>query len=179
MFSHHPFSSWLSSSGLPIDILVTVGGRHIPTNKAVLCTTSGYFQAVLDNGSSPLCSLSLPTIPPDVFCRLLGCMYTGRLDATQDTIYQLFWYAQMLQIPAAVMQCKEFLSSKMVETISSNSCKIVKPIASRGVPLVLPPPPLTPTTYTDILTRYSGKLHFPWTGTTSLKPPCLAILTYL
>ena len=146
------------SAPLTLDMLVTVSGTPIPCNKSALCSSSGYFSTQLSllpppsthlpSTSTPT-SLNLPTVPADIFRTLLACMYTGTLDCTTDTVYQLFWYAQMLQIPAAILQCTQFLSTKLNSTTTPPASTpppppspelvkpvVVKPIARQGVPLL-------------------------------------------
>lgn len=156
-----PWSTLTSlSSPLSLDMLVTASGTPIPCNKSALCSSSGYFSTQLSllphsshlpSTSSPP-SLSLPTVPADIFRTLLACIYTGKLDCSTDTVYQLFWYAQMLQIPAAILQCTQFLSTKLhpspnitppPPTITPpppspelSKPVVLKPIARPGVPLL-------------------------------------------
>ena len=163
-----------SSLGWPpvsLDLLVTAAGTPIPCNKAALTAGSAYFSAQLELSPPPL-NIDLPSVPADVFTKLLACLYTGKLDCTAESVYPLFWYAQMLQMPVAVLQCSQFLASLTSPNpasppSASPPCTkpiVVKPIASRGVPL-LPSPDLHPTPsflrphlasfYSDWFLRYS------------------------
>ena len=154
-----------------LDLLVTAAGTPIPCNKAALTAGSAYFSAQLELSPPPI-SIDLPSVPAEVFTKLLACLYTGKLDCTADSVYPLFWYAQMLQMPGAVLQCSQFLASlttpnpPTTPSASPPSTKpiVVKPIASRGVPL-LPTPDLHSTPsflrphlasfYSDWFLRYS------------------------
>ena len=171
------YFSWPSISTLTLDVLVTASGTPIPCNKSALVSSSGYFSNQLNLqpslNSSGLPSLHLPTVPADIFRTLLSCMYTGKLDCTTETVYQLFWYAQMLQIPSAVLQCTQFLSSKLSPatnilnekpssppTQDSTKPIVIKPIARQGVPLLssIRPTLLRPhlaSFYSDWFLRYS------------------------
>ena len=165
-------ASSLAWSPVSLDLLVTAAGTPIPCNKAALTAGSAYFSAQLELSPPPL-TIDLPSVPAEVFTKLLACLYTGKLDCTADSVYPLFWYAQMLQMPGAVLQCSQFLASltsasppTTTPCASPPSTKpiVVKPIASRGVPL-LPTADLHPTPsflrphlasfYSDWFLRYS------------------------
>ena len=165
-------ASSLAWPPVSLDLLVTAAGTPIPCNKAALTAGSAYFSAQLELNPPPL-TIDLPSVPAEVFTKLLACLYTGKLDCTADSVYPLFWYAQMLQMPGAVLQCSQFLASLTspnppppTPSASPPSTKpiVVKPIASRGVPL-LPTPDLHPTPaflrphlasfYSDWFLRYS------------------------
>ena len=165
-------ASSLAWPPVSLDLLVTAAGTPIPCNKAALTAGSAYFSAQLELSPPPL-TIDLPSVPAEVFTKLLACLYTGKLDCTADSVYPLFWYAQMLQMPGAVLQCSQFLASltspnppPTTPSASPPSTKpiVVKPIASRGIPL-LPTPDLHPTPsflrphlasfYSDWFLRYS------------------------
>ena len=118
-----PGPNLLPSTDLTMDLIVTASGTPIPCNKAALSACSGYFSTQLclaPASPSPL-RLELPTVPAEVFRALLVFIYTGRLEVSTDTVYQLFWYSQMLQIPGAVLKCSQFISDKLSETsVASN-----------------------------------------------------------
>ena len=151
MLSTSSCMPWSPMNSLTLDMVVTASGTPIPCNKSTLISSSGYFSTQLSLLPPSAPSLNLPTVPVDIFRTLLGCMYTGKLDCTTDTVYQLFWYAQMLQIPAAILHCTQFLSTKLNQsppaTLPPPSTSpppptelakpvIVKPIARQGVPLL-------------------------------------------
>ena len=143
---HTSLSSWPSSSptmppvtDLTMDLIVTASGTPIACNKAALSACSGYFSTQLclapAVSAAPL-RLELPTVPAEVFRSLLLFMYTGRLELTTETVYQLFWYSQMLQIPSAVLKCSQYISDKLSETSAATKeaeeakpSTVVKPIA--------------------------------------------------
>ena len=144
---HSSLSSWPSSSSpamtpvteLTMDLIVTASGTPIACNKAALTACSGYFSTQLclapSVSASPL-RLELPTVPAEVFRALLLFMYTGRLELSTDTVYQLFWYSQMLQIPSAVLKCSQYISDRISEsragskeTEEAKTSTVVKPIA--------------------------------------------------
>ena len=144
---HSSLSSWPSSSpGVPpvteltMDIIVTASGTPIACNKAALTACSGYFstQLCLAPVSAAPLRLELPTVPAEVFRALLLFMYTGRLELTTDTVYTMFWYSQMLQIPSAVLKCSQYISDKLSEARAAKKeteaeeakpSTVVKPIA--------------------------------------------------
>ena len=142
---HSSLSSWPSSSpamppvtDLTMDLIVTASGTPIACNKAALTACSGYFstQLCLAPASAAPLRLELPTVPVEVFRALLLFMYTGRLELTTDTVYTMFWYSQMLQIPSAVLKCSQYISDKLSEareakkeTEEAKPSTVVKPIA--------------------------------------------------
>jgi hypothetical protein len=148
---------------LTLDLLVTAAGTPIPCNRAALCSGSAYFSSrLLEPSNPPPLTIDLPSVPADMFTRLLGCLYTGKLDCTPDSVYQLFWFAQMLQMPAAVLQCSQYLAQLVAPSPPPPAqLKVVKPIPSRGVPLLpaqQPGPFLRPhlaSFYSDWFLRYS------------------------
>ena len=137
--------------GLSLDLLVSCGAGQasavVPCNQSALSAASGWFSAQLallpDSAPRPH-TLDLPSVPPDIFRALLLCCYTGRLEVTTDTAYPLFWSAQLLQMPAAIIQCSQFISSKLQpsEPPASLACSstapplVIKPIARPGVPFL-------------------------------------------
>ena len=142
---HSSLSSWPSSSpamppvtDLTMDLIVTASGTPIACNKAALTACSGYFstQLCLAPASAAPLRLELPTVPVEVFRALLLFMYTGRLELTTDTVYTMFWYSQMLQIPSAVLKCSQYISDKLSEAREAKKeaeeakpSTVVKPIA--------------------------------------------------
>ena len=133
-----PGPNLLPSTDLTMDLIVTASGTPIACNKAALTACSGYFstQLCLAPASAAPLRLELPTVPVEVFRALLLFMYTGRLELTTDTVYTMFWYSQMLQIPSAVLKCSQYISDKLSEareakkeTEESKPSTVVKPIA--------------------------------------------------
>ena len=146
------------------DLLVTASGTPIPCNRAALCSASAYFSAQLqDTAPGVLPALDLPSVPPDMFTKLLACTYTGKLDCSTESVYQLFWYAQLLQMPAAVLQCSQFLAQLAggQETSSPPQTRVVKPIPSRGVPL-LPTNPEQLTAPSSFLRPHLASFYSDW-----------------
>lgn len=152
---------------LPLDLLVTAGGTPVPCNRATLCQGSAYCSGQLSD--SLLLTLDLPSVPADMFARLLACLYTGTLEVTRESVYPLFWYAQLLQMPSVVLQCSQFLASLATQASPPPPApsspppapKVVKPIPSRGVPLLqeLQPNLLRPhlaSFYSDWFLRYTS-----------------------
>lgn len=143
---------WSPLQGLQhpsLDIIINVDGRAFPAHRAVLAEHSGYFKSVLASTSEP--SLTLPTVPPDTFALLLSEMYSGVLNLTASNVYQVLLYAQLLQMPSAVLQCKSFLQTLPspyfggnLPSTSSNepsSSKILRPIPSKRPLLPSSPSP--------------------------------------
>ena len=168
---------WASVDPVNFDFIVTASGTPFPCSKSVLIANSGYFstQLALPQSYPNNSSISLPTVPADVFRSLLGCIYSGKLNCTTETVYQLFWYAQMLQIPGAILQCTQFLSSKLTTAEISHPTPssppnreqplVIKPIARPGVPLLSLPSslggpsllrPHLASFYSDWFMRYSA-----------------------
>ena len=140
-----------------MDLIVRAGGTPIACSRSALVASSGYFSSQLSllPSNNPACppTLELPSVPADVFRSLLLFIYTGQLEVRAENVYQLFWYSQMLQIPAAVLCCSQFISSRLSsdalqpqpqppqeasgeETKTSAKPLVVKPIARQGVPLL-------------------------------------------
>ena len=152
-------SPWTS---LSMDLIVRASGTPIACNRSALAASSGYFSSqlsLLSSNSTCPPTLDLPSVPADVFRSLLLFIYTGRLEVTGENVYQLFWFSQMLQIPAAVLHCSQFISTRLSsdasppqpppppppptpqeetgeETKTSEKPRVVKPIARQGVPLL-------------------------------------------
>ena len=148
-------SSWTS---LSMDLIVRAGGTPIACNRSALAASSGYFSSqlsLLSSNSTCPPTLDLPSVPADVFRSLLLFIYTGQLEVTGENVYQLFWFSQMLQIPAAVLYCSQFISTRLSsdaslpppqpptpqeasaeETKTSEKPRVVKPVARQGVPLL-------------------------------------------
>ena len=144
-----PLSDMLASPNLSLDLIVTAGGTPIACNKSSLAANSGYFSHRLSllsaNPTSPP-SLDLPTVPAEVFRSLLLFIYTGRLELTEENVYQLFWYSQMLQIPSALLHCTHFISSRPPPPPLPPALPppappgtVVRPVARQGVPLLALP----------------------------------------
>ena len=94
-----------------MDLIVRAGGTPIACSRSALVASSGYFSSQLSllpstNSACPP-TLDLPSVPADVFRSLLLFIYTGQLEVRAENVYQLFWYSQMLQIPAAVLCCSQ------------------------------------------------------------------------
>lgn len=165
-----PLSDMLASPNLSLDLIVTAGGTPIACNKSSLAANSGYFSHRLSllsaNPTSPP-SLDLPTVPADVFRSLLLFMYTGRLELTEENVYQLFWYSQMLQIPSALLHCTHFISTRPPPPPPplppalppalpppAPPGTVVRPVARQGVPLLSLPS--LASLYTDWVLRSSS-----------------------
>ena len=141
-----------------MDLIVRASGTPIACNRSALAASSGYFSSQLSlmssNSSCPP-TLDLPSVPADVFRSLLLFIYTGQLEVSGENVYQLFWFSQMLQIPAAVLLCSRFISTRLSsdapqppqppptpqeadgeETKTSEKPRVLKPIARPAVPLL-------------------------------------------
>lgn len=149
----------LASPSLSLDLIVTAGGERVPIacNKSALAAQSGYFSHQLSLPSCPN-AVDLPSVPADIFRLLLLFIYTGQLDVTEENVYQLVWYAQMLQIPRALLHCSHFLSSR-----PAVQPRLVRPVARPGLPL-LSLPHLAASFYSDWVLRCSTSV----TSVTSL-----------
>ena len=141
-----------------MDLIVRASGTPIACTRSALAASSGYFSSqlsLLSSNSTCPQTLDLPSVPADVFRSLLLFIYTGQLEVSGENVYQLFWFSQMLQIPAAVLYCSQFISSRLgseasppqappptpqeasgEETKTSEKPRVVKPIARQGVPLL-------------------------------------------
>ena len=128
-----------------MDLIVRAGGTPIACSRSALVASSGYFSSQLSllPSNNPACppTLELPSVPADVFRSLLLFIYTGQLEVRAENVYQLFWYSQMLQIPAAVLCCSQFISSRLSSDALQPQSQppqplVVKPIARQGVPLL-------------------------------------------
>ena len=100
----------LTSAKPVVNVVIHAGGKPFPSNKALLSTYSGYFKSVLNETST---TINLPTIPHEYFSILLAGMQTGGnfeslLNVTN--VYQVLLYAQLLQIPTAISNCRNFIS---------------------------------------------------------------------
>ena len=83
-------ASSLSWPPISLDLLVTAGGTPIPCNAAALTAGSAFFSARMESSPPPI-NIDLPSVPADVFTKLLACLYTGKLECTPDSVYPLFW----------------------------------------------------------------------------------------
>ena len=76
METQHPFDAW-----------ILAGGRLFRAHTSVLCAHSPYLRAAVANlGES---KLLLPHVPASGFSAVLSFMYTGRLNFSQATVYEV------------------------------------------------------------------------------------------
>ncbi|XP_040579180.1 uncharacterized protein [Lepeophtheirus salmonis] len=104
------------SSSKWFDIIISAGGRPFPANKTILIQNSDYFKSIL-SAESNRDYLSLPNIPQDIFSILLSGMYSGSLALNSGNAYQVLFYAQLLQMTPAILQCKNFLVNHSFQNI--------------------------------------------------------------
>ncbi|CAB4057905.1 unnamed protein product [Lepeophtheirus salmonis] len=80
------------SSSKWFDIIISAGGRPFPANKTILIQNSDYFKSILR-------------------------MYSGSLALNSGNAYQVLFYAQLLQMTPAILQCKNFLVNHSFQNI--------------------------------------------------------------
>ena len=170
-------SPWTS---LSMDLIVRAAGTPIACNRSALAASSGYFSSqlsLLSSNSTCPPTLDLPSVPADVFRSLLLFIYTGQLEVSGENVYQLFWFSQMLQIPAAVLHCSQFISTRLSsdaspppeppptpqeasaeETKTSEKPRVVKPVARQAVPLLS----LTSSFGQQLLRPHLASLYSNW-----------------
>ena len=114
-----------------VDIIVCAGGKAFPSNKDLLSNQSEYFNNVLnENGVSnmqPPNNINLPTIPHDYFAILLAGMHSRgnfRSYLNKENVYQVLLYSQLLQIPNAMSQCREFITDQYLNARSLGNMHI-------------------------------------------------------
>ncbi|CAH0549001.1 unnamed protein product [Brassicogethes aeneus] len=116
------------------DVTLQVGPSltQFSAHKAVLSTHSGFFKAALlnQNGTSPI---AVPNVNVDEFSSLLTFMYTGYLDLNLQNIYNILLATHILHMPKALEICRSFLLHSQNADVPqrSNTCGVIKPIASR------------------------------------------------
>ena len=140
-----------TSSNHNFDIIIYVEGKAFPASREVLCRHSGYFRTVLGPTST---SLSLPSVPAEYFGILLASLYTNcmTLGLSDDNVYQVMLYGQLLQMPAVVLKCNAYIANmsnseskeeKKADSEDETGQKIVRPIpnkpTSTALPLLRPP----------------------------------------
>lgn len=179
------FTNWLTSdisnksredNATAPDVLIEVGQppfARFPAHSTVISSQSGYFRAAVlrisESGKLLDTPIFLPNINVEHFTPLLTYMYTGYLELNFDNIFGVLLATHLLHMPRALEICREFLAQAQrqqneffhsslppVQTPSTSSTKVIRPIASKpsnyGLNFISPP-------------KASNNLVFPSHGT--------------
>ncbi len=101
------------------DLELVVEGRVIPVQRAVLSALSPYFEAMLssDFKEKQQTCIEIRDVSYEGLISIINCMYTTKLELTEENLCVILSTAQMLQINYMVAECVQFIKEKLnVET---------------------------------------------------------------
>ena len=105
-------------------VLQTDDGKKFWIHRAVLMAVSSYFRGMFSSGfkeategtENPIC---LPTISSAGLEPVLDALYSGKLELTTDSVYEVLPTAHMLQMDNILDSCTQFLTkSKNMSTVT-------------------------------------------------------------
>lgn len=146
------------------ELIIEVGPSpftRFPAHSSILSSQSGYFRAAIFRLSESGGKLNenvifLPNISVEHFTPLLSYMYTGYLELNFENIFGVLLATHLLHMPRALEICRDFLAQTQrhhseyfplpsipLQSSSSNTSKIIRPIASKasnyGLNFISPP----------------------------------------
>ncbi|XP_022250946.1 cell wall protein AWA1-like [Limulus polyphemus] len=103
------------------EVIVMAGGETFKVHRNLLAQNSEFFKALLNYSYPHLDSkgetgepLILPSVSALVFSVLLEFLYTGRLNVTNENIYDVLVAAQLLNLPTVILTCKSLLAQRQL-----------------------------------------------------------------
>lgn len=116
----------LRSRGALCDVTLEAGGLSFRAHGAVLAAASGYCK-VRFGRDGPEAPVRLPTVTARGLQRVLGFVYSGRLELSLGSVEETFAAAEALLLREAVCLCLRFLE----EALDGHTCLEVLRIARR------------------------------------------------
>ncbi len=101
------------------DLELVVDGRVIPVQRAVLSAISPYFEAMLSSNfkEKHQARIEMQDVSYEGLKSIIDCMYTTKLELTNENLSVILSTAQMLQINYMVTECVQFIKERLkVET---------------------------------------------------------------
>eukprot|EP00116_Pleurobrachia_bachei_P006194 sb/3466456/ len=104
------------------DLCVKVGNRKFYCHKAFLVSHSPYFAALLDNeqftevrisSRGNLTFITLKDVGQETFSTILGYIYTGKAEVTNDNLHDLLYYSDHYMINGLKLLCGEHLETEI------------------------------------------------------------------
>ena len=84
-------------------------------------------------------------------------MTTNHLEITENNVYQLLLYAQLLQMPQIILQCRSFIAQRIPQIpVQTNTERTVSSTIVRPIPNKVPQPQLWKPWL------YSASLYHDW-----------------
>ena len=91
-------------------------------------------------------------------------MSTNHLEINDNNVYQLLLYAQLLQMPQVILQCRTYLADRVPQiTVPNTQEKVLSSTIVRPIPNKVPPPVAStqpPQLWKPWL--YSASLYHDW-----------------
>ena len=124
--------------GLHCDaILQTSDGQKFPVHRNVLTASSLYFKAMFSGGFMETKSSEKPIVLESITSSslrfVLDCLYLGALKLTDETVYDVFTAAHMLQLPDILQSCEDHLTKKMSVSTCFQSLRLSEMFELRKV----------------------------------------------
>ena len=107
-------------------ILQTGDGEKFAVHRCVLVAASSYFKAMFcasfeEAHQEMNSSIMMENISAIGFKPVLDCLYTGKLDLTNEIVYEVLFVAHMLQLGDILKSCESHLRKNIsADTIQSN-----------------------------------------------------------
>ena len=107
-------------------ILKASDEQTFPVHRSVLVAASPYFKAMFISGFKEATTtkempIELPTVTSKGLGRVLDCLYSGKLELSNEFVYDVLPIAHMLQLTSILGSCEEFLIQEMnVQTCIRN-----------------------------------------------------------
>ncbi|KAK3918193.1 Kelch-like protein 5 [Frankliniella fusca] len=97
------------------DVVLIAGSKRIPAHRLILSAGSEYFSAMFTNGlrETNLSEIELQDVDGSALNALVQYCYTGRVELREDTVETLLATACLLQLPAVVTACCNFLKRQL------------------------------------------------------------------
>lgn len=95
------------------DLTLKVNGKEIRAHRVVLAACSPYFRAMLTTGfvESNLGTISLQDCEENAVERLVGFLYTCKLNLNESNVENILRAAALFQIELVVQKCADFLET--------------------------------------------------------------------
>ncbi|XP_053716047.1 kelch-like protein 33 [Synchiropus splendidus] len=109
---------WANRTGC--DVVLNVGGSSFYVHRVVLAASSDYFRGMFTSGmkESAQMSVDLPFLSPPELGALICCSYSGSLQLSWDSVFEIICMALQLQFQLAIKVCLDFMQREL----SAASC---------------------------------------------------------